>query len=146
MKTFEFPLRQVLAWRRTQLETEENRLRQLVVKVEELVQAAEKLNLVKSHAELTVREGKAIDAADLWAWSAYRKRLLAESRALAEQKRECEQQVAAQKERTREAERRCRLLEKLEERRREAWRVEADREIENLAAESFLALWNRQAH
>jgi hypothetical protein len=145
MKAFEFPLRQALAWRRTQLETEENKLRQLAAKAEELRLAVVKLDLVKGQAESTVRTGTAIDAVDLWAWAAYRQRLLAELRALAGRQRECEQQMAAQCERTREAQRQCRLLEKLEERRRAAWRIEADREMESLAAESFLALWNRQA-
>jgi hypothetical protein len=146
MRAFEFPLRQALAWRRTQLETEENKLRQLAAKVEELALAAVRLDLVKGRAEQTVREATAVDAAELWAWAAYRQRLLAESKALAGRKRECEQQVTAQRERTREAQRQCRLLEKLEERRRAAWRVEADREMENLAAESFLSLWNRRAN
>jgi hypothetical protein len=145
MKAFEFPLRQALAWRRTQLETEENKLRQLAAKVEELALAVAKLDLVKDRAEQTVRTGTAIEAADLWAWAAYRQRLLTELRALAGRKRECEQQVDAQRGRTREAQRQCRLLEKLEEGRRAAWRIEADREMESLAAESFLALWNRQA-
>ena len=146
MRAFEFPLRQALAWRRTQLETEENKLRQLAAKVEELALAVVRLDLVKGRAERTVREATAVDAADLWAWGAYRRRLLAELKALTGRKRECEQQMAAQRERVREAERQCRLLEKLEERRRAAWRIEADREMENLAAESFLALWNRQTN
>ena len=146
MRTFEFPLRQALAWRRTQLETEENKLRQLAAKVEELTLAAVKVDQVKGRAEQTVRGAVAVEAADLWAWAAYRQRLHAELKALAGRKRECEQQVAAQRERTREAQRQCRLLEKLEERRRAAWRIEADREVENLAAESFLALWSRQAY
>jgi hypothetical protein len=38
------------------------------------------------------------------------------------------------------------LLEKLEQRRRAEWQREADRELESLAAESFLARWNRQAN
>jgi len=137
MRAFEFPLRQALAWRRTQLETEQNKLRQL---------AALRLEQSKGRAEATVREATAVEAADLWAWGAYRKRLLAESRALAGRQRECEQRVVAQRERTQEADRQCRLLEKLEERRRAAWRIEADRELESLAGESFLALWNRRAH
>jgi len=146
MRAFEFPLRQALAWRRTQLETEQNKLRQLAAQVEELAQAALRLEQSKGRAEATVREATAVEAADLWAWGAYRKRLLAESRALAGRQRECEQRVVAQRERTQEADRQCRLLEKLEERRRAAWRIEADRELESLAGESFLALWNRRAH
>jgi hypothetical protein len=42
-----------------------------------------------------------------------------------------------------EARRRCSLMEKLKERRRADWEAAANREIEALAAESFLARWNR---
>src|SRR6202789_2881402 len=109
MKAFEFPLRQALAWRRTQLDTEENKLRLLAAKVEELAQDVVRLDLVKVRAEQTVRDAAVVEAADLWAWAAYRKRLLAELKALAARKHESEQQVAAQLERTREAQRQCRL-------------------------------------
>jgi hypothetical protein len=44
-----------------------------------------------------------------------------------------------------EARRRCRLLEKLKERRRAEWEKARDRELEELASESFLARWNRGA-
>lgn len=145
MRAFEFRLRQALEWRRTQLETEENKLRQLVARVEEVAQEIAQLDVLKNRAERTLREAATVDAADLWAWAPFRKRLFAQSQALAKRKRECEQQVTIQRQKTQEAQRQCRLLEKLEERRRSAWQIEADRELENLAAESFLALWSRQA-
>ena len=44
-----------------------------------------------------------------------------------------------------EAQRQCRLLEKLEQRRHAEWRRAADKEVEDLAAESFLARWSRKA-
>jgi hypothetical protein len=40
-----------------------------------------------------------------------------------------------------EARRRFRLLERLKERRHEDWRLARDRELEELASESYLARW-----
>jgi hypothetical protein len=146
MRTFEFPLRRVLQWRRTQLELEENKLRQLAAKLEEMALAAVRLDLVKGRAEGAVRQAAIVEAGDLWALAAYRQRLIAELQALALRRVECEREVAAQRRKVVEAQRQCCLLEKLEQRRQAEWVKESDRELERLAAESFLAQWNRQAH
>jgi len=143
MRSFEFRLRQALAWRRTQLTIEENKLQQLTAGLEEIRLAAVRVELAKGRAEQAVREAGIVDAGDFWALSAYRGRLLAELEALARRQRELQQQIAAQRQRLVEAERQCRLLEKLEARRRAEWQAEMDREVESLAAESFLARWNR---
>ena len=42
-----------------------------------------------------------------------------------------------------EARRRCRLLERLKERRWSEWKLAADRELEQAASESYLARWGR---
>jgi flagellar export protein FliJ len=144
MRAFEFPLRRVLEWRKTQFELEENKLRHIAASLEELRLAAVKLDLVKSRAEVAVRQSAVVEAADLWALAAYRQRLLAELKALALRRTVCQQELDAQRQRVVEAQRQCRLLEKLEQRRQAEWSKAADREMENLAAESFLALWNRQ--
>jgi len=145
MRAYAFPLRQALEWRRTQLELEENKLRQLAASLEEMALEAVRLDLVKGRAEEAVRQAPAVEAGDLWALAAYRQRLIAELRALAERRIACEQQVAAQRQRVLEAQRQCRLLEKLEQRRHAEWQKAADGEMETLAAESFLARWNRPA-
>jgi len=145
MRAFEFPLRQALQWRRTQLELEENKLRQLAASLEEMALAAVRLDLVKSRAEVAVRQSAVVDASDLWALAAHRQRLIAELQALALRRMACERQVAEQRQKVLEAQRQCRLLEKLEQRRHAEWRQEADRETETLAAESFLARWKRPA-
>jgi flagellar biosynthesis chaperone FliJ len=145
MRAFAFPLRRVLEWRRTQLELEENKLRHLAASLEEMALAAVRLDLVKSRAEVAVRQAAVVEAGDLWALAAYRQRLMAELQALAERRVACEQQVAAQRQKVLEAQRQCRLLEKLEHCRHAEWRRAADREMEGLAAESFLARWNRPA-
>jgi flagellar export protein FliJ len=144
MRAFEFPLRRVLEWRRTQFELEENKLRQLAATLEELRLAAVRLDLVKGRAEVAVRQSAVVEACDLWALAAYRQRLIAELKALALRRTACQREVDAQRQKVMEAQRQCRLLEKLEQRRRAEWSWAADREMENLAAESFLALWNRQ--
>jgi hypothetical protein len=145
MRAFEFPLRQALQWRRSQLELEENKLRRLAASLDELALAAVRLDLVKGRAEGAVRQAPLVDAGDLWALAAYRQRLLAELRALALRRLACEREVAAQRQKVLEAQRQCRLLEKLEQRRLAEWQRAADSELESLAAESFLARWNRQA-
>jgi len=43
-----------------------------------------------------------------------------------------------------EAQRRVRLLERLRERRFSEWEAELNRELEALAAESYLARWKRR--
>lgn len=144
MKAFEFRLRRALDLRKTQLELEENTLRQLAGKLEELALAAVKLDLVKGRAEVAVRQAAVVEAADLWALSAYRQRIMAELRELALRREAAERQVAGQRQKVLEAQRRVRLLEKLEQRRHTEWSREADREMESLAAESFLTMWNRR--
>jgi flagellar biosynthesis chaperone FliJ len=144
MKAFEFRLRRALDLRKTQLELEENTLRQLAGKLEELALAAVKLDLVKERAEVAVRQAAVVEAADLWALSAYRQRIMAELRELALRREAAERQVAGQRQKVLEAQRRVRLLEKLEQRRHTEWSREADREMESLAAESFLTMWNRR--
>jgi hypothetical protein len=44
-----------------------------------------------------------------------------------------------------EARRRCRLLERLKERRMAEWTVARDHELDDIAAESYLARWSREA-
>jgi hypothetical protein len=144
MKAFEFRLRRALDLRKTQLELEENTLRQLAGKLDELALAAVKLDLVKGRAEVAVRQAAVVEAADLWALSAYRQRIMAELRELALRREAAERQVAGQRQKVLEAQRRVRLLEKLEQRRHAEWSREADREMESLAAESFLTMWNRR--
>jgi hypothetical protein len=141
MRAFDFPLRQALNWRHTQLELQENQLRQLASTLEEIALAAVRVDLVKSRAEVAVRQSAVVEAGDLWALAAYRRRLIAELQALSLRRVACEQQVAAQRQKVLEAQRQCRLLEKLEQRRRAEWQREADKETESLAAESFLARW-----
>lgn len=144
MRAFAFPLRRALEWRRTMLDLEESKLRQIAARSEELELAAVRLGMVKERAEQSVCHAQAVEAHDLWALSVYRRHLMVELDSLGRRRRECEQELTLQQEKVLEAQGQCRLLEKLEDRRRAEWGKEAARELENLAAESYLATWNRK--
>jgi len=145
MRGFHFPLGRVLAWRRTELELEQSKLRRILAGIEECDLSARRLELARARAEQAVRQAPATEACDLWALASYRARLTADLQALAARKRAAEQQMAAQREKVLAADRRCRLLEKLEQRRRREWSLAENREVESLAADSFLAGWSRSA-
>lgn len=146
MRAFQFPLRQALEWRRTQMGLEENKMRLLAASLEEMALDAVKLDMVKARAEVAVSQAAVVEAGDLWALASYRQRLIGEMEALARRRAEAEKQLAAQRQKVLEAQRQCRLLEKLEQRRHAEWRRAADKEVEDLAAESFLARWSRRAN
>lgn len=144
MPAFPFRMRRVLEWRRTELGLEENKLRQIAARVQELDLTAKRLDLTRVRAEETVRQSRSAEAADLWALAAYRRRVLSELQVLGEQKRRAEQEMTFQREKVAAADRQCRLLEKLEERQCAQWQAQSLREQETLAGESFLAAWNRR--
>ena len=146
MKAFEFPLRRALEWRRSQLALEEDRLRRVSARVEEIALERARLGLARERAEVAVLQTAVVVAADLWALAAFRRRLLAELGVLESKQAVAEAELAAQRLKVVEAERRCRLLENLEKRRYREWRRAEDKEIETQAGESFLASWNRSSH
>jgi hypothetical protein len=143
MQRFVFSLQRVLSWRRTQTDMEGSVLQQLTSDLDKLTLAEVRGDLLRQKVEDGVRECAVVAASDLWALSAYRARLLRERTDLAKRKKECEKRMATQRERVCEAERRCRLLERVEQRRRSEWTHAFDREMDAQAGESYLARWNR---
>jgi len=80
---------------------------------------------------------------DLRAVSAYSLRLKRQAENLVELVAKCDRDLSEQKKKYRAAKQRFRLLEELRARKFEEWRREQARELETLATESFLAIWNR---
>lgn len=145
MKAFHFPLEAALKWRRTRLEAEEAALARLVAERDRaLAEARENLEAGARAARELIGAPQAA-ASELWALDGYRRAVTSRARVLQERARAAERRVDAQRARLQEARRQCRLLENLKERRLAEWRQEADREVENFAADSFLARWNREA-
>jgi len=141
---FHFSLEKVLRWRSLELAAEEAKLEQLLreqLRLQTLRAglSAEKSNLDRSLATLTDLRG-----ADLRAVSAYSLHLKRQSEDLARQVAQCDRDLSEQKRKYRASKQRFRLLEELKRRKLELWRQEQARELESLATESFLAIWNRE--
>ncbi|HEY1241592.1 MAG TPA: hypothetical protein VGF16_13595 [Bryobacteraceae bacterium] len=139
MNSFRFPLERALEWRRRQLEIEEGRFKQQAAALAELDRARAELESAAIRAELQVRGWAPLLGRDLSALAGYRVDVKNKEEVLAARRVERQRQLEAQQRVMLEARRRCRLLEKLRARRWEEWRVAADREIEQFAAENYLA-------
>jgi hypothetical protein len=144
VSAFRFALRKVLDWRRTQLEMEELRFKQHVAAAAALDHARAELEAEGIRAEVEVRASRAVEGRDLAALGAFRLQVQARESDLARRRADCQSQLDAQQARMLEARRQCRLLERLEERRKVEWRAVQDRAQEELASESYLAQWARR--
>ena len=144
MNAFRFNLERVLELRRRQLDAEESRFRRQTAALAELDEARAGLEAAGIAAEREVRAWQPVAGRDLAALGEFRLHVGERERELRARRAECEREVAARQRDMLEARRRCRLLEKFKERRLAEWRAAADREIEALAAEAFLARWNQE--
>ncbi len=139
MNAFRFPLKRVLDWRRTQLDLEEARYRQQAAKLAGLDRARAEIEAEGIRAEVQVREWRDVTSSDLEALSAFRLRVKARESRIAAERVDCAQVLAERQKAMLEARRKCKLLERLEERKMAEWTAARDKELEELAAESFLA-------
>jgi flagellar export protein FliJ len=144
MKAFRFGLQKVLRWRETQLEIEEARFKQAAQKVSELDRARAELQAEAIRTEVEVRRWSPVDGRDLAALGGFRLHVKTRESELAQQRAESQKALEDRQKAMLEARRRCRLLERLKERRRVEWQVGCERELEELASESFLAGWERR--
>lgn len=143
MKRFVFRLESVLRWRRSLFEQEQNRLHALVAERDAILLRLKELEELRQRAEQALLEAPAVTGSELTALEAYRRRLNLERARKQQELTDCEARIEAQRQRVLEAQRRVRLLERLRERRFSEWEAELNRELEALAAESYLARWKR---
>lgn len=141
MKRFEFRLQKVMEWREKQLELEDARLKQHVAGIASLDQARAGLESEGLQAEVQLRSSASVSGQDLAALAGFRQHIRMRGIQLAAQRAEAQKQLEAQQRVMLEARRRCRLLERLKERRLSEWQAACDRELDALASESFLARW-----
>jgi len=143
MTTFRFPLQKVLDWRRTQLELAEARFQRQIAALAAIDRAYAEMEASGIRAEVEVRRWDPLAGRDLAALGRFRLLVQSREKQMALQRAECQRELAVRKSAMLEARRRCRLLERLKERRRAEWQAASDREVEEVAAESFLAGWAR---
>ena len=144
MKTFQFPLEKALDWRRVQLELEEARYKQELAALAGLDRQRAEVEASGIRAEIQVREWNPVAAGDLTALGNYRLYVKSQESEIARRRYAAAQKLAEQQKLMLEARRRCRLLERLKERRLTEWTVARDHELEQIAAESYLARWQRR--
>ena len=144
MTSFRFRLQRILEYRQTQLEIEEGKLRRQAAAVVELDRIRAGLEAAGIQAELQVREKEWLAGSDLGALAAFRAYIRRRERDLAAERAECVRKLDEQRSAVTEARRRCRLLERMKERRLAEWNAAYDRELEATAAESYLAQWGRR--
>ena len=142
MNAFRFPLQKVLDWRKTELGIEEARYRRQIEMLAEIDRERARLEGAGAAAEEQVREWNPVVGGELSALGSFRLHMKHREFALAQPRAECLQKIAAQQQAMLAARRRLRLLERLRERRLAEWTSARDREVEELASESYLARWN----
>jgi len=145
MNAFRFPLQKVLEWRRLQLELEEMQLRRKAALLAGMDRQSAELDESGRTAERQVREWNPLASGELEALGGFRLHVKRKQQEMLVSREECRQQLDRQQSVVLEARRRLRLLEKLKERRLAEWRAAEKKELEELASESYLAKWSRQA-
>jgi flagellar biosynthesis chaperone FliJ len=143
MTGFHFSLEKALDLRRLQLELEESKFQQQAAALLELDRIREGMQASRAYAESQVRTGGSALGFDLAALGAFRLHVQAKEKDLAQRRLAGEKKLEERRNAMLEARRRCRLLEKLKERRKAEWDAAFSRELEAVAAESFLAQWSR---
>jgi hypothetical protein len=141
---FQFSLDKVLRWRAIELAAEEAKLEGLVREQLRLQTMRAGLSAEKSRLDRSLDTLPDLRGADLSAVSAYNLRLRRETENLLQQVARCDRDLVEQKKKYRAAKQRFRLLETLRAKRLEAWQQEQARELDSLAAESYLANWSRR--
>ena len=144
MTTFRFPLQKALDWRRTQLELAEARVEQQLAALAAIDQARAEMDAMQERTEVEVRQLARIDGGDLSALGSFRLALKARGKSLAAKRAQCQKELAGRQAALLEARRRCRLLERLKDRRQAEWQATAEKELDELAADSYLAQWARR--
>lgn len=139
MKRFEFRLNRVLEFRRQQADAERNRLQVLFNQLRGIEDERARLidQLVKSRDE-AIGSGT-LSGALLAALSQFTRHVESRTAQLDKDHRGVSVQTGEQRQKVVVADRRVTLLEKLKGRQQAAWLVEEEKELEALAADSFMA-------
>jgi len=143
MAQFNFSLEKILRWRAIEFTREEGKLQRLVQERDRLELMFARLQSERSALSMSVGGLPGLQGGDLRAAAAYGLRLRKEIEKLTAARARIQDNLAAQQKQFAAAKLRLRLLEELKARRLERWRYEEARQLETLAAESYLAGWNR---
>jgi hypothetical protein len=144
VKQFRFSLDQVLAWRRTQALMEERLLETLHTKLRGLAAGLEKITREYADGGRHLMAFGSATGLELARLDSFRRAAGAEMARLETARADCRRQIDEQTNVLAKRRRDVRLLERLKERRLDAWEAEYAREVERDAAEAHLARWLRR--
>jgi flagellar biosynthesis chaperone FliJ len=143
MKPFHFSLERVLTWRATQLSLAEVRMEHLRAALISVEQAVEAILVRRLAAQTQVGKSAEVQGSALAALEALRLWTLRESQRLKTHATDLRRAVEEQNRVVTEARRQVRLVERLKERRYEAWKADSARAVEEMAGEFAVAQWRR---
>ena len=144
MKSFRFPLQRVLEWRALQLRVEEEKLAGLRQQLTSLLQMRDQLSSARDRSESHLFASGSAAGSDLQSWALYQARLAKQQELIKTRLAQCEKLILEQHQRLQKARTDHRVLEKLKERRWKQWMYLNEREVEDTAAESYMARWARE--
>ncbi len=145
MSGFRFSLARVLAWRETQLSLAEGDLARSHQELRRIEAALLDLSTREAEEAERLQFSMSLRGSDLASIAAARNWVLQERKRLEASIAECRHSIEVKTAVLMEARRKVKLLERLKERREEAWTQEQNRVLEELAAESAVGSWRRGA-
>jgi flagellar biosynthesis chaperone FliJ len=146
MQRFQFRLDRVLQWYRKKCRMEESRLAVCLGLVLAVERNIAQLEAERAAIERELLQRSAIPAADFLNLGRYRLRAGKEAIEFAEERRQRLSSAAEQRARVQRVQQRVKLLEKLRERRLAEHTAAAGKELENAAADAYLARWSQARH
>ncbi|MCC7498233.1 MAG: hypothetical protein IT160_11695 [Bryobacterales bacterium] len=139
MQRFRFRLQRVLDLWEKQADAEQLRLQSLHAERAALEEQQQQLGRQRRDAEQQVVQCPSVTAAELMSLESFRRFAAQQRRQIAARQAQCAVLIERQLAVVMEARRRTRLLEKFRENQQAEWKREFDRELEQLAAESYLS-------
>lgn len=141
MKNFRFRLQRVLEWQEKVCHLEHENLRRCRADVSATEEKLAQLDAQSIVIEQEFLQNRTIAPADLKALAEYRRRTAGDRNALGRERERQLGLVAQQREKFVSEQRRLHIIEKLRERALREHTLAADREVEALSLESYLATW-----
>lgn len=143
MNPFRFRLGRVLEWYEKEFQQEENRLADCQMALSKAQYDLTEIKAARSRIEQPLIHSSSIAAGDLRALEQFRRKSLHDEKRLTAECENSRRKLEAQLEIVKVARRKVRLLEKLRERRQTEHTYAANRELEQLAADTHLAKFVR---
>jgi flagellar biosynthesis chaperone FliJ len=144
LKKFSFTLERVREWREEQIAVEQLKLEQIATELRKIEERAASLDREMEANETAVLRSPSVDSTTLGALQGFRHFVRNQRTTVSSTVADCRERLQAQTLRVLEAQRNARLLDKLKLRALKTWQAACDKEVEEQAAESYLAKWNRE--